>query len=227
MAGAEAKAKLPSEIALQDNSAANKAQAASTELGCAYDPKNDQTVAVTADQAKAQGLTTFRKVNQTQISGDTHNASVLNDVSSKTNAVIQSASALDQPQRQRDIISWALGDNGIKIGFGDHLALPMDALVNNSLNSRNMGQASDQTKNYIIGVLSLREAAMGMNRVLTGSARASETQIKALQATLPGYEANSGMAIKRLQSFAQNVDQLRKPIPVIPGVPRTQITFGQ
>jgi hypothetical protein len=103
----------------------------------------------------------------------------------------------------------------------------MDALVNNSLNSRNMGQATDQTKNYIIGVLSLREAAMGMNRVLTGSARASETQIKALQATLPGYEANSGMAIKRLQSFAQNVDQLRKPIPVIPGVPRTPITFGQ
>ena len=66
---------------------------------------------------------------------------------------------------------------------------------------------------------------MGMNRVLTGSARASETQIKALQATLPGYEANSGMAILRLRSFAQNVDQLRKAIPVIPGVPRTQITF--
>jgi|SRR5579864_4807425 len=51
--------------------------------------------------------------------------------------------------------------------------------------------------------------------------------IKALQATLPGYEVNSGMAIQRLRSFAQNVDQLRKPIPVIPGVPRTPITFGQ
>ncbi|HEX3642349.1 MAG TPA: hypothetical protein VHV10_13745 [Ktedonobacteraceae bacterium] len=226
-AGMKAKAELPSKIALQDNSAANKAQAAAGQLGYAYDPKNDQTVAVTADEAKAQGLTTFRKVNQTQISGDTHNASVLNDVSSKTNAVIQSASALDQNGKQRDIISWALGDNGIKIGFGDHLALPMDALVNNSLNSRNMGQASDQTKNYIIGILSLREAAMGMNRVLTGSARASESQIKALQATLPGYDANSGVALQRLRSFAQNVDQLRKPIPVIPGVPRTPITFGQ
>lgn len=210
----------------QDNAAGDKGTGDST-LGYAYDPKNDQTVAVTADQAKAQGFTTFRKVNQTQIAGDTHNASVLNDVSSKTNAVIQSASALDQPQKQRDIISWALGDNGIKIGFGDHLALPMDALVNNSLNSRNMGQASDQTKQYIIGVLSLREAAMGMNRVLTGSARASETQIKALQATLPGYEPDSKTALQRLQSFSQNVDQLRKPIPVIPGVPRTQITFGQ
>ena len=226
-AGAVANAELPSKITLQDNSAANKAQAAATQLGYAYDPKNDQTVAVTADQAQAQGLTTFRKVNQTQIAADTHNSSVLNDVSSKTNAVIQSSGALDQNQRQRDIISWALGDNGIKVGFGEHLQLPMDALVNNSLNSRNMGQASDQTKNYIIGVLSLREAAMGMNRVLTGSARASETQIKALQATLPGYEADSGMAIRRLRSFAQNVDQLRKPIPVIPGVPRTPITFGQ
>src|SRR2546423_12499279 len=82
-AGMKAKAELPSKIALQDNSAANKAQAASTQLGYAYDPKADQTVAVTADEAKAQGLTTFRKVNQTQIAGDTHNASVLNDVSSK------------------------------------------------------------------------------------------------------------------------------------------------
>src|SRR5579864_6883403 len=114
-AGLKANAELPSKIALQDNSAANKAQAASTQLGYAYDPKNDQTVAVTADEAKAQGLTTFRKVNQTQIAGDTHNASVLNDVSSKTNAVIQSAGALDQNGTQRDIISWALGDNGIKI----------------------------------------------------------------------------------------------------------------
>jgi hypothetical protein len=89
------------------------------------------------------------------------------------------------------------------------------------------GRRPTQTKNYIIGVLSLREAAMGMNRVLTGSARASESQIKALQATLPGYEPNSGTALQRLRSFAQNVDQLRKPIPVIPGVPRTPITFGQ
>lgn len=80
-AGAVANAELPSKITLQDNSAANKAQAASTELGYAYDPKSDTTVAVTADQAKQQGLQAFRKVNQTQISGDTHNASVLNDVS--------------------------------------------------------------------------------------------------------------------------------------------------
>src|SRR6267154_175745 len=67
--GAEANAELPSKIALQDNSAANKEQAAAGQLGYAYDPKADQTVAVTADQAKAQGLTAFRKVNQTQISG--------------------------------------------------------------------------------------------------------------------------------------------------------------
>ena len=86
----------------------------------------------------------------------------------------------------------------------------------NSLNSRNIGQVNDLTKNYILGVLSLREAAMGMNRVLTGSARASESQIKALQATLPGYEANSSFALQKMHSFAQNVEQLRKPIPVIP-----------
>lgn len=191
-----------------------------------YDPNADQTVLTTAQDAAQRGLQGVRKVNQTQIASDTHNQSVLNDVSMKANAVAQAAPALDQDGRQRDIISWALGDNGIKIGFGDHLALPMDALVNNSLNSRNMGQASDLTKQYIIGILSLRESAMGMQRVLTGSARANESQIKALQATLPGFEPNSKTAIQRLQSFGQNVTALRKPIPTIPGVPVIPINVG-
>ena len=64
---------------------------------------------------------------------------------------------------------------------------------------------------------------MGMNRVLTGSARASESQIRALQATIPGYEDSSATAKQRLASFAQNVDVLQSGVPVIPGTQRIKI----
>jgi hypothetical protein len=71
---------------------------------------------------------------------------------------------------------------------------------------------------------------MGMNRVLTGSARPSESQIKGLQMTIPGYEDSSGTALQKTDSFAQNIDALRSSIPLIPGTPRTAIkprNFGK
>jgi len=191
---AKAQSALQNKIALADatgvtakNVAAANAPRGGNKPVYAYDPQTKETVLTNAEDAAARGLQAVRPVTQAHIASDEHNTSVLNDVALKTNAVIDSAKALDQDQRQKDVISWALGEDGIKIGFGDHLALPMDALVNNSLKARNLGQATTLTKQYIIGILSLRESAMGMNRVLTGSARASESQIKALQATLPGY----------------------------------------
>ena len=162
-------------------------------------------------------------MTEANIRADQKDESVLNDVAIKTNAVIDSASALDQDSRQKDVISWELGNNGIKIGFGHNLEMPMDALVNNSLRANNMSQASQASKDYIIGVLSLRESAMGLQKVLTGSARNNEAQIEALQATLPGYEDSSDTALQRVDSFTQNLDALRQPIARIPGSKRVAV----
>ena len=59
---------------------------------------------------------------------------------------------------------------------------------------------------------------MGMQRLLTGTARSNESQIKALQATIPGYETDSRMALQKMAAFTQNLDMLRQGIPRLPGI---------
>ena len=59
---------------------------------------------------------------------------------------------------------------------------------------------------------------MGMQRLLTGSARSNESQIQALQATLPGLETDSGLALQKMQNFTQNLDMLRQGLPKLPGI---------
>lgn len=59
---------------------------------------------------------------------------------------------------------------------------------------------------------------MGMQRLLTGTARANETQIKALQATLPGAEPDANLVLQKMGAFTQNIDMLRQGIPKLPGI---------
>jgi hypothetical protein len=61
--------------------------------------------------------------------------------------------------------------------------------ISNYFKSGNQSAATPQAIAYVTAVMNLREAAMGMNRIITGSARSSESQITALQNTLPGFEA--------------------------------------
>ena len=81
-----------------------------------------------------------------------------------------------------------------------------------------MSGASQLTRDYVVNSLSLREAAMGMQKVLTGSARSNEAQIDALQATIPGLETDSALARQKLGAFTQNIDLLRQGILRIPGL---------
>jgi hypothetical protein len=59
---------------------------------------------------------------------------------------------------------------------------------------------------------------MGMQRLLTGTARANETQIKALQATLPGVEPDANLVLQKMGAFTQNIDMLRQGVPKLPGI---------
>ncbi len=186
----------------------------------AYDPAQKQTVLTTQAQASQAGMQAIRGVKETDIRNDTHDTRVLNDVAVKSNNLLDASAALDQNQNQRDMINWAMAqaekDNQFKVGaFGTQFPT---GWFNTLLNSSNMGGATQLTKDYVVSVLSLREAAMGMQKVLTGSARANEAQINALQATVPGLETNSALARQKLAAFTQNVDMLRQGIPRMPGI---------
>jgi hypothetical protein len=186
----------------------------------AYDPTSKQTVLTTTGDARNGGMQAIRGVKETDIRNDMHDTRVLNDVAVKSNNLMDSSAALDQSQNQRDMINWAMSqaekDNQFKVGaFGTTFPT---GWFNGLLNSSNMSGATQLTKDYVVSVLSLREAAMGMQKVLTGSARANESQIAALQATVPGLETNSALARQKLAAFTQNVDMLRQGLPRMPGI---------
>ena len=188
--------------------------------GYAFDPSTNQTVLTSGAEAQQKGFIAFRPVKETDIRKDTLDSKILNDVAVKSNNVMKASLALDQDEEQRGVIAWAIDtaskDQQFKVGaFGTQIP---SQWFNNLLNSASMTRASQQTKDYIISVLSLREASMGMQRLLTGSARSNESQIQALQATLPGLETDSGLALQKMQNFTQNLDMLRQGLPKLPGI---------
>jgi hypothetical protein len=184
----------------------------------AYDPAQKMTVLTTQSQAQQGGMQAIRGVKETDIRHDMSDSRVLNDVAVKSNNLLDSADALDQNEKQRLLINWALsqGENQIKLGaFGTQLPT---GWANSLVNSANMSDATQKTRDYVVNTLSLRESSMGLQKVLTGSARANEAQITALQNTLPGFERDSAMARQKLGAFSQNVDLLRQGIPKMPGM---------
>jgi hypothetical protein len=187
----------------------------------AYDPTAKQTVLTTQAQAQQSGMLSIRGVKETDIRNDTHDTRVLNDVAVKANAVMDASAAMDswnpaEKQAVANILSSASKDSNWEVGaFG--MRVPT-ASLNAMLNSDSMHALSPAARNYVIGVLSLRESAMGLQKVLTGSARANESQIAALQATIPGLEISGNIVRQKLGAFTQNVDLLRQGIPRMPGI---------
>jgi hypothetical protein len=187
--------------------------------------KTGQTVLSTQDQAAAQGLSAVRKVSQADIQKATNENNTLEAVTRQMNGVTDTATALDQGEGQRAIISQALASDEFKLGAhaaGASIEVPTQ-WISNYFKTGNQSAATPQTIAYVTAILNLREAGMGMNRIITGSARSSETQIAALQNTLPGFEANSGIVHTKLAKFAQDVDSFRSSVPRIPGNPRTAL----
>jgi hypothetical protein len=165
-----------------------------------------RTVMATAGEAQSQGLTAVRPVTAKNISDDQHSLKVLNDVQLKSDNVANAADAMNAN-------SWAQ-TAGVAKYLADNPNTTADSLTRSAI----FGRLSKPAQDYAISVLSLRESAMGMQKVLTGSARSNESQIKALQATLPGLEPNSGVVHQKLQNFNQNLGMLSEGLPEGTGV---------
>ncbi|HWY69566.1 MAG TPA: hypothetical protein VNX88_12930 [Terriglobales bacterium] len=181
----------------------------------AVDPDSQKIIPTTRADAVSRGLTAIQPVTPAIVRSDMHDVKVLNDVAAKANNLIDSADALNQNMKQLNIIANALNagkdDNEWRLHlFGTGAPT---AGFNATLDAFHMDEATQKTKDYITNVLSLRESSMGLQRVLTGTARANESQIKALQATLPGLETDGAMARQKLAAFTQNIEMLRGGLP--------------
>jgi hypothetical protein len=153
-------------------------------------------------------------VKQTDIAKDQHDIKVLNDIQVKSDNVQKAASAMDQT-------GWSEAGKAAK-----YLADNPNTTVNQLINSKVLGSASAKTINYVVAVNSLRESAMGLQKVLTGTARTNETQLHALLNTLPGVEPSSGIVAQKLNAFNQNLDMLYQGLPRGTGVERVQTSNG-
>lgn len=193
--------------------------AAQGKTGYAYDPSSNQTVLTSSGEAQQKGYQAFRSVSEADIRKDTSDTRVLNDVAVKSNNLIAASKVMDDDSQRRMIsrvIDAAEHDDQYKAGlFG--MQIPT-AWFNNLINSETKGALSQQGRDYLIAILSLRETSMGMQRILTGTARANESHIKALQATIPGVEPDSAMVKQKMAAFTQNLDMLRQGIPKLPGI---------
>ena len=203
--------------------------AAGGKTGYAYDRSTNQTVLTNPQEALQNGYTAFRPVSEANIRADTHDAKILNDVVLKSNALIQSAKAVEQGPGQLAIISHLIAaadkDEKFKVGaFGTQLPTEW---INNLFTGGVGTQATQLTRDYVTNLLSLRESSMGMQRLLTGTARANESQIAALQATLPGVEPDSKMVLQKMRAFNANLQMLRQGIPQLPGISAIPITGTQ
>jgi hypothetical protein len=166
----------------------------------------NETVQTTMAAAQSAGMTAIRPVKETDIRADQHDIKVLNDIQIKSDNVQSAAGAMDQK-------SWAQAGIAAKI-----LADNPNTTINNLFKSGALKNATPQTKAYVIAVNSLRESSMGLQKVLTGTARTNLTQLEALLNTLPGVEPDSTTVGQKLQAFNQNLGMLSEGLPSGTGV---------
>lgn len=150
-----------------------------------------------------------------------HDTALLNDMQAKLNDVTTNRGALDQDGTQKAIIAKVLsttGGGGITIA-GQHIPLAPErgGAIDQIIQAGMLQGASDSTVNYIQSVLSFREAALALPKMITNSGRQSEVASRALWSTTPGLEPNSQYVLGQSRRFQGNIDRLRKTTPTISG----------
>jgi hypothetical protein len=182
--------------------------------GYAFDSNGDAYYVSKAD-ADSKGYNNFEPQTPATIKADVHDQRVLNDVALKSNNVREKAFKVDPS-------SWG--------ALAKVLADNPNTTVNSIVKEKAFASLSKPAQDYAIAVLSLRESSMGLQKVLTGTARNNETQLQALLNTLPGLEPNSDVVNRKLDQFNQNMELLRAGIPkALPGMTQVPLsgTTGQ
>ncbi len=171
----------------------------------AYD-ENNQAHLMSMSDAKAAGYSGIVEATPKQIEDAKTHTVVLNDMQQKLNDVVDARKALDQGPGQRLIISKVLTHSE-------------PGLLNDTERNFALKGATQQTKDYIQSVLSLKESALGLPKEITGGSRTSEIQGNALFQTLPsGSSVDSKYALEQAQKFQANIDRLHGRVEQVRGM---------
>jgi hypothetical protein len=227
-AGAEAKAKFPTELALAQAKAAQKADTTNLD-SVAYDPtyKNPDgtigaNVVISKEDAKARGLQHYKadpSTINTVVGG-------MNDVQNKLN---QLASVVNDPQKMGQVnapvaAAMLAHGKGISLEIGAHgggggggVGLDMSN-INEALYSRDVQKANQATRDFVSAFIGAHEAITQLPRLQTfgKSNRMTEKQMEAAINLLP-QPGDGNFASQKMTSLQGMIDPLRKQIPHMPG----------
>lgn len=221
-AGAIAKAQEPFKKDLQDNAAANKPKADSTELNAvAFDPNYQNpdgtkggNVVMSKSDASAKGLQHYKadagKVNSL-VAG-------FNDVQNKLNML---ADIANDPKRMGSVQAGVAAamlahGKGIEVGaFGTHADT---SRINEALYAENVKSANQATRDYVTAMVGAHEAVTQLPRLQTfgQSSRMTQQQMEAAVNLLP-HPGDGPMAQQKMVALQQMLDPLRKQVPHMPG----------
>ena len=134
-----------------------------------------------------------------------NNTSALNELGVKTRNLDEHLKALDQNTFQRGIIA---------MGMSHDTGTTTDQLLKWATS---IG-ASPETQEFLIAAHNLRESALNLPKVMTGSSRMTEVQANALWKTVAdGTSRDSKYGKKQLQAFDEMVGRQWNKVPLVEG----------
>jgi len=185
----------------------------------AFDPKTNETVMTTPQEAATNGYSNPRKVTQANIENDRQLNNRLYDVAAKVQRYEQSINTpISDVDRAK--IADLLGTDKLQFGaFGAHL--PTDWLTKLT-QAMSVGGLSKAAQDRLINYYNVREAMTGYTRVLTGSGRSNETNLQLNLQAMPDPIMPDNFTKNGINQFKQNIHIAGQGLPRMPGIQRAQ-----
>jgi hypothetical protein len=159
-----------------------------------------------------------------------HNT-ILNEMQGRMNALSESAQKFPwQDSGQMKLVIQAM--QNIEKNYPDQvLGIPIVSFVAHNLKQLGLAGANPQTRQYIVDLIGLREAMLGMPKEITGGSRLMQPSVEALYATLPSGETpDLDYAMRQLLVSQSTLDRLRgSRVPIIEGmdtIPKLPNLYG-
>lgn len=147
-----------------------------------------------------------------------HNT-ILNEMQGRMNAAAEAAQNFNWADGGQQSLAIQAMQNVEKNYPDQVLGVPIVAWVAHNLKSLGLQGATPETRQWIVNLLGLREAMLGMPKEITGGSRQIQSSIEALYATLPGGETpDLDYAMRQMHVAQGTMDRLRgSRVPIVAG----------
>lgn len=171
---------------------------------------------MSATQAIQAGIKTMTPVTGKEVGEDTMLTNRLGDVRQKL-ARYEQAMQKDISAKEKGNLAALLDAQKLRIGaFGTEFPV---ARFDAAMNAENLKDLSPAARDQLVAYRNMREALVGYNRVLSGSARSGEKQFEVSEQTIPDPStADRDMASRSFRDFRENLGVVGQGLPRIPGV---------